>query len=229
MARQPALAFDRLDHRGFFAADVGAGAAPHMDPGVRHEAGFVDLGELVLQHQPDFRILVAQVKISIGRLDHPGGDQHAFDEAVRIALEVVAVLEGAGLALVAIDGKKARRGLGAHQRPFAPGRKAGAAEAAQAGVAHDLDEIVARALARQARLQEPVAALRPIGGEILVRLPCMRVRALGNGGGYRLRRCAVGSVARRVSAPAIAQERLSHTRTVTAGGGGPSFTTSKCA
>ena len=32
-----------------------------------------------------------------------------------------------------------------------------------------------------------------------------------------------------VAAPAIAQERLSQTRTVTGGGGGPSFTTSKWA
>ena len=30
------------------------------------------------------------------------------------------------------------------------------------------------------------------------------------------------------SAPAMAQDSESHTRTVTAGGGGPSFTTSKC-
>ena len=30
VARQPALALDRFDHRGFFAADVGAGAAAQM-------------------------------------------------------------------------------------------------------------------------------------------------------------------------------------------------------
>jgi hypothetical protein len=32
---QPALAFDRLDHRGFFSANVGAGAAANVDFGVR--------------------------------------------------------------------------------------------------------------------------------------------------------------------------------------------------
>ena len=83
-------------------------------------------------------------------LDHPGGDQHAFDEAVRIALEIVAVLEGAGLALVGVDREQARRRLGAHQRPFAAGRKAGAAEAAQSGVADHLDDVVARARAGEA-------------------------------------------------------------------------------
>ena len=93
------------------------------------------------------------------RLDHPGGDQHAFDEAMRIELEIVAVLERAGLALVAVDRHQARRRLRAHQRPFAAGRKAGAAEAAQAGVAHDLDHVVARALAGEAVLEQRVAAV----------------------------------------------------------------------
>ena len=37
-----------------------------------------------------------------------------------------------------------------------------------------------------------------------------------------------GSVASSFSAPAMAQDSESQTRTVTAGGGGPSFTTSKC-
>src|SRR5882762_8914540 len=97
-----------------------------------------------------------------------------------MALEIVAVLERAGLALVAVDRKQARRGLGPHQRPFAPGRKAGAAEAAQAGIAHDLDEIVARARAGETGLEKRVAALGPIGRKILVGLVGMGMRALGD-------------------------------------------------
>ena len=38
-----------------------------------------------------------------------------------------------------------------------------------------------------------------------------------------------GRSASSLSAPAMAQDRLSHTRTVITGGGGPSFTTSKWA
>ncbi len=38
MPRQAALALDRFDHRGFFAADIGAGAAPQMHLGVRRQA-----------------------------------------------------------------------------------------------------------------------------------------------------------------------------------------------
>jgi hypothetical protein len=68
---------------------------------------------------------------------------------MRIALEIEAVLEGAGLAFVGIDREQARGRLGAHQRPFAPGGKSGAAHAAQAGVTDDLDDVVARALAER--------------------------------------------------------------------------------
>ena len=85
-------------------------------------------------------VLVAQVDVDLGDAHRPGGDQHAFEEAVRIALEVVAVLEGAGLALVDVHRHQPRRRLGAHDAPLAPGRKAGAAEAAQAGVLHRLDD-----------------------------------------------------------------------------------------
>src|SRR6185436_16884862 len=38
VARQAALALDRLDHRGLFAADIGPGAAAQMDAGVRAQA-----------------------------------------------------------------------------------------------------------------------------------------------------------------------------------------------
>ena len=50
---------------------------------------------------------------------------------MRIALEVVAVLERAGLAFVDVDRHQPRRGLGAHDPPLAARRKAGAAQAAQ--------------------------------------------------------------------------------------------------
>ena len=49
-----------------------------------------------------------------------------------IGFEIVAVLEGAGLALVGIDRHQARLGLGADEPPLAPGRKPGAAKTAQA-------------------------------------------------------------------------------------------------
>ena len=122
--------------------------------------------------------------------------------------------------------------------------------------------LLARALAREAFAEQRVAALRPIGGEIDLRLVRMRVRALARRlsltfassacitctcptaqtgarshapmQGARTTRTPgpsfAGNAPSRCSAPAIAQESESHTRTVTGGGGiSPSFTTSKCA
>jgi hypothetical protein len=149
VARQAALALDRLDHRGLFAADVGAGAAAQMDAACAAQAGLVDARELLAQHQDQLGIFVADVDVDVGRLDHPGGDQHAFDEAVRIEPEIIAVLERAGLALVAVHRHQARAGRLPHQRPFAPGREARAAEPAQPGIVHRLDGVLARARAER--------------------------------------------------------------------------------
>ena len=90
-------------------------------------------------------------------------DQHAFEEAVRIALEIDAVLERAGLALVAVDRHQARAGLAEHRAPFAPRREAGAAEAAQRGVVERLQQIVLRQFARAQAIEQLVAAAGDIG------------------------------------------------------------------
>jgi ParB family chromosome partitioning protein len=76
-------------------------------------------------------VLVAQVDVAILRADDGRGDQHALQEAVRIAFEVVAVLEGPRLAFVDVDGEEARRGFGADDVPLAARRKTGAAQSAQ--------------------------------------------------------------------------------------------------
>ncbi len=132
MAGQPALALDALDHRAFFAADVGAGAAPDVHLGVLGQAGLLELGNLCVEDLQNRRIFVAHVDEHFLRLDGPGGDQHAFQELVRTAFEIVAILECARLALVAVDGHEARALFGAHERPLAARREAGATKAAQA-------------------------------------------------------------------------------------------------
>ena len=134
------------------------------------QPGGLDLRDFLGQHQPDFRIFVAQIEIDGRRLHHPSGDQHAFDEPMRIALQIIAILEGAGLALVAVDRHQAGCRLRPDQGPFAPGRETGAAKATQAGVADRLDDVVPGPNFRQACFQQRIAAIGPIGGKILAGL-----------------------------------------------------------
>jgi len=49
------------------------------------------------------RVFVTEIDINFGRLDHPSGDQHAFEKAVRVGFEEMSVFKGAGFALVGID------------------------------------------------------------------------------------------------------------------------------
>ncbi len=111
------------------------------------------------------RVFVAQISVDIGGLDHPGGDQHPFQKPVRVGFEKIAVLEGAGLALVAIDREEAGCRLLADEAPFAPGREPGAAEPAQPRMFERLDHLIAGALAGETGLQQAIPARRTIGVE----------------------------------------------------------------
>jgi hypothetical protein len=51
VARQSALASIDLDHRGFFAADVGAGAAAQVDRGFRVQPCVFHAREFLAQHR----------------------------------------------------------------------------------------------------------------------------------------------------------------------------------
>ena len=142
---------------GASCADAGAGAAPQLDFGRLREGGAQRV-EFLGEQRAQAGVLVAQVDEDFRDADRPGGDQHAFEEAVRLALQVPAVLEGARLALVDVHRHQARRGLIAHDAPLAPGRKARPAEAAQAGVLQRGDDLLGTAAAGDAVFVEPVAA-----------------------------------------------------------------------
>ena len=83
------------------------------------------------------------------------GDQAALDQQMRVVPHDLAVLAGAGLGLVGVDHEVMRPAVGllGHERPFQPGRKAGAAAPAQAGGLHLVDDPVA------ALLQDPLGAV----------------------------------------------------------------------
>ena len=86
---------------------------------------------------------------------------------MRGLFQIVAVLEGAGLALVGVDHHVARRGFGAHEAPLLEGREAGTAQAAQAGVLQHLADLLDRDPAGAHGLQQRVAALGAVGVEAL--------------------------------------------------------------
>ena len=157
-ARLSALALDGFDHRRFFAADVSARAAAKMDR--RDRAGRIRLerGDLALEDRAAAVIFVAEVNIDRLDADSPRRDQRAFEKAMRIALQIVAVLECPRLALVDVDRHQARRGLGRHQLPFAAGGEAGAAEAAQAGIFHHRDDFGGLFFSGDARRRQRVSA-----------------------------------------------------------------------
>ena len=104
VARIAALPFDRLDHRRLFAADIGSGAAAELDLAGLDETGLFERGDLMRQDVKHGGIFVAHIEIDALRLDPPGPDQRALEHGMRLPLEVIAVLKGAGFALVAIDG-----------------------------------------------------------------------------------------------------------------------------
>src|SRR5882672_10809549 len=69
--------------------------------------------ELAREQRAARRVFVAQVDVDRIDADRPRADQHPFQEPVRVALEVVAILERPGLALVDVDGHQPRRRLAA--------------------------------------------------------------------------------------------------------------------
>ena len=168
VAGQAALALDRLDHRAFFAADIGARAPAKVDIARRDDPGAFQRGDLATQDFQHGGVFVAHVDKAGLRLHRPGGDQHPLKEEVRRALKIVAVLERPRLPLIAIDGEVTRPFGGPYERPFAPGREPGAAKAPQARgedlVLHLIDGL--RAAAQ--RLERLIAACGGIGGEVFI-------------------------------------------------------------
>ena len=155
VARLALLAFQRLHQRGFFAADIGAGAERgvdlHIDPAAQQVlaqpavfTGFLQgvvetLERLVVE-------LATQVVVGHIRTDRVAGDRHAFQHRMRVVAQDVAVLAGARLGFVGVaQDVLLARPLG-HEAPLQAGRKTRAATAAQAGLLDHLDHLFRRDL-----------------------------------------------------------------------------------
>ena len=145
-ARGAALAFERFDERAFFAADIGAGAEVDLDVEVEtrlaedvfaQQAGFAAAGQHGFKLRAQVAVLAAQVDKAFAGAHGPGGEAHAFEDEVGVAVEEDAILEGAGLAFVGVaDDDFQFTGGVAGAGPFDGGGKARTAAPAQVGGLH---------------------------------------------------------------------------------------------
>ena len=139
-ARLAAHAHDRVHQRRAFAADVGAAAGPHSDLDVlaaaenvlADQAQPLGVGDRFPEALDGQRILAADVVVCpLGAADD-AGDEHPFEDLVRIALVDTAILVDVRLALVRVDGDELRRDSRlAAALPLDAGREPRAAAAAQ--------------------------------------------------------------------------------------------------
>ena len=136
--RHSLLALEALQQRRLFAADVGAGAAMHVDleiitrPGRIHadQPRLICLGHRTLECNRLVIVFAANIDVTSRRAHRETGNQAAFDQLMRIMPNDVAVLTRPGLALIRIDdqvtGSTVRRCRLWHERPLHPGRESGA-------------------------------------------------------------------------------------------------------
>src|SRR5512132_483458 len=146
-----ALALQRRQQGRLLAADVGPGA-PVQDH-VQVEPRALDVaaeqapvvGGVERRLEPPARpaALAAQVDEGVAAADGVGGDDHALDQGVRVALEQLHVLEGARLALVGVDHQVGRlAGPLGQEPPLHAGGEPGPAPAPQPRVLDQLNQVL---------------------------------------------------------------------------------------
>jgi hypothetical protein len=139
-SRLRALAFERLEQRGFLARLVGAGAAMQVDLAVEtrtldvlsDEAGLPGIVDGLLHGREQVLELTANVDVGGFRSNRVAANHAPLDEHVGIALHQEVILEGTRLALVGVaDDELGLRRFLVDELPLEAGREAGAAAAAQ--------------------------------------------------------------------------------------------------
>ena len=162
-----AQAFERAEERRLLAADVSARAGVRVDVAreVRAEDFLAEevrrarLFERLVHDLDEVAILAARVDVVHARAEGVGGDEHALDEQVRVALHQVAVFEGARLRLIGVaDDVAGLRRVLRHEAPLHPRGEARAAATAQ-GRLLDLADHIVRRHAVEDFLQRLVAAV----------------------------------------------------------------------
>src|SRR5271170_7828917 len=161
-ARHALLALERLQHRGLFAADVGARAVmdinvarPPVDIVLADQPRLIGLVDSRLQAPALEDVLAANIDVGRLRPHCERGDERTLDEGMRIVPHDLAVLAGAGFGFVGVD-DEVMRALGVdrlgHERPFEAGRKARAAATAQTRSLHLADDPIAPLVDQRLRI-----------------------------------------------------------------------------
>jgi hypothetical protein len=141
-AHLSALAFEAFEQRGFFAANVSAGADAQFDiemltgsERIRPEAanGARSLYRF-LERCVGVRIFGAGVDVALRRADREAADRHAFNQRERIALHDHAISERAAIAFIGVADDVFLIGFRVGScLPLYTGGESGAAAAAQTG------------------------------------------------------------------------------------------------
>ncbi len=151
-ARVGATAFQGVDQRGFFTADVATGTGMHEQLEVEAAAedvlaqkacglGFLDGTVQVLGRGG---VLATQEDVAAVGLQRTGADQHAFDQQMGLLLHQHAVLPGVGFHFVRVAQQVAdvHGFVFGHQAPLHAGGEACTTTPLEAGVLDGLDDIV---------------------------------------------------------------------------------------
>ncbi len=93
MPRQASFPFNGFHEGGLLPADVGPGATTQMQD---RTTGW-ELCDFVRQYFTRDRVFIADIDVHLGGFHHVGANQRPFQEAVRVRIEEVLILEGPGL------------------------------------------------------------------------------------------------------------------------------------
>jgi len=146
---QPTLTLDAFNHRGFFTADISPRTAPQINVSCGNNACSLERRNLCPKEREHLRVFVPHVEEHFLCLYGPCGDQHPLQEKMWYAFQVPAILEGAGLPLIAVDRHIARARIIPHEPPFLARRETSAAKTAQTSVEQVLLHVLPIAVTAQ--------------------------------------------------------------------------------
>src|ERR1700683_5067955 len=154
-SRIAALAFQRLHERRFLTALVGARAG--VGDKVKIKAAALDVfaevalgvgfGDRRVHDVDNVAIFAAYIDVALVRADRAAGDDHAFDQLVRVHFHQRTILAGSRFAFIGVRQDIFRLGgVFGNETPLQSGGKARAATPAEVRLLHFVDDLIRRHL-----------------------------------------------------------------------------------